>query len=82
MKSKSLHKMLLTTVAALSFFSFVFVNGHAYCNFGKPLTKTELLEKQIAKEEEEEKPSNIRLPDVTVLEKLLKLAHRFVPGSN
>lgn len=80
MKSKSFHKMLLTTVAALSLFSFVFVNGHAYCNFGKPLAKTELLEQQVA--EEEEKPSDIRLPDVTVLEKLLKLAHRFVPGSN
>lgn len=81
MEVKKSQKLALAVIAAFSVFSFLFVNGHAYCNFGRPMSNAEILEQKAAKEAEEEQ-KELKVPDVAVFQKLWELGRRLVPGAN
>lgn len=82
MVQKPNHRWIFAFLIAFSLFSFVFVNSRSSaCCSENCSASTELLEKEQLKEEEE-KTGKFAVPDLTAIEKVLRVVQRFAGGRN
>ena len=77
MKRKQLPKSLFFLIAVFSLSSFLFVNVHANISNAGLCCETKLEQPKI-EESENGKSTEIPVPDVTVLGRLLELAQKFI----
>jgi virulence-associated protein VapD len=78
MTSKNNQKFLIALLIGASFLSFLFVNTQksVYVN-SKTISKSELLKVQ----EDSQKSKELTVPALSVIEKVLSIAQKLVPGN-
>jgi hypothetical protein len=82
MKRKSLPKSLFLIAAIFSLTAFIFVNVHANLTIPQQgCTKANMEQPQL-KDCDDTEDQNVKIPDVTVLGRLLELAQKFLPVAN
>jgi hypothetical protein len=80
MTSKNNQKILIALLIGVSFLSFLFVNTQksVYLN-SKTVLKSEMLQTQV--QDGEEKSNKLTVPALSVIEKVLSIAQKLVPGN-
>jgi virulence-associated protein VapD len=80
MTRKNSQKFLISLLIGASFLSFLFVNtqNSVYLN-NKTVHRSEMLQTQVTKDEEKSK--ELTVPALSVIEKVLKIAQKLVPGN-
>lgn len=75
MKRKLLPKSFFFAATLFSLFAFTFVNVNVASEISKP-TKTTLIQTTI-EEESDQSNTNIPVPDITIVGRLIEVAHRY-----
>lgn len=82
MKRQSLLKSFFLFASVFSLTAFIFVNVHANLTIPQEgCTKTTMEQPQV-KECDDTEDQDVKIPDVTVLGRLLELAQKFLPVAN
>lgn len=82
MKQKSLPKSFFLIAVVFSLAAFVFVNVHASLTIPQHLCTQTKMEQTQLKECQDTDTQEMKIPDVTVLGRLLKLAQKFLTIAN
>jgi hypothetical protein len=77
MKQKTLPKSFIFGIASFSLAAFLFVNVHAGLNLQQITPGGDLSQPKV-ETSDDQRDDNVRVPDVTVLGRVLFLAHRFM----
>ncbi|MBX2892636.1 MAG: hypothetical protein KF734_17035 [Saprospiraceae bacterium] len=79
MKRNSLPKSLILAAAVFSLTAFVFVNMHAHLTMPGEVCKQTRTEQPQVKECDDADAQELKLPNMTVLGRLLGLAQKLIP---
>ena len=82
MKRKPLPKSLFLFVAIFSLTAFIFVNVHANLTMSNQTCMQTMMEQPQVHDRDETEDRDVKIPDVTVLSRLLELAQKFLPVAN
>ncbi len=78
MKQKRLPKSLLPFVAVVSMTAFLFVNVHSGNSTQNVLSASEIAPAQV-EHEEDEKAYEVKVPDISLLGRVLDIAQKLLP---
>ena len=81
MKQKPTFKSILLAASLFSLLAFAFVNLHAGLSVGRSFTQPELVQTQLA-EEDNATEREVAVPDVTVLGRLWEISQRILDRKN
>jgi hypothetical protein len=79
MKRKSLPKSLFVLAAVFSLTAFLFVNVHANLTIPQQICTQTTLDQPQVQECEEAENQEVKIPDISVLGRVIDLAQRFLP---
>ena len=82
MKRKSLPKSLFLIAAVFSLTAFLFCNVHANLTIPQQVCTQAGLEQAQVKECNDTDEQEVKLPDVSILGRVLELALKFIPVAN
>ncbi len=79
MKRKLLPKSFFLTAVVFSLCSFVFVNLHAGLTMPEQVCPKSKMEQPQLKESDDTEAQDIKVPDVTVVGRVIELVQKFLP---